>query len=51
MEIENQYKIFLESGELKELFPGMKGVWEKDEKRFTKIHQEMQKALNIKVNL
>lgn len=45
-EIKLQYDIFLESGDLFELFPGMKGDWEKDKKAFTNIWKDNQKLIN-----
>lgn len=45
-EAEIQYNYFLESGDLKILFPGMKGVWKEDSKRFIKIWEDTQKLVN-----
>lgn len=44
-EIEKQYNSFKESGDLKILFPGMSGNWEKDKRRFTLIYEDNQRLL------
>ena len=40
-----QYLAFKESGDLKLLFPGMTGDWEKDKRRFTLIWEDNQRLL------
>lgn len=44
-EIQRQYDMFVESGDLKLLFPSMTGVWEKDQKRFTILWMDSQRLL------
>ena len=44
-EVESQYYSFLESGDLLEVFPEAKGVWEKDKKFFTRYYEDNQKLL------
>ena len=44
-EIQKQYQAFKESGDLKILFKGMSGDWEKDKKRFTRIYEENQRIM------
>jgi hypothetical protein len=44
-QIQKQYNSFKESGDLKMLFPGMSGNWEKDEKRFTRVWEDNQRLL------
>lgn len=45
-EIQKQYNLLLESGELKEMFPNFKGEWEKDRKAFTRHFEDNQKILD-----
>ena len=44
-EIQRQYQSFKESGDLKALFKGMSGDWEKDKARFTRIYEENQRII------
>jgi hypothetical protein len=44
-QIQKQYNSFKESGDLKMLFPGMSGNWEKDQKRFTRVWEDNQRLL------
>jgi hypothetical protein len=44
-QIQKQYNSFKESGDLKILFPGMSGNWEKDQKRFTRVWEDNQRLL------
>jgi hypothetical protein len=44
--VRQQYLAFKESGDLKILFPGMSGDWEKDKKRFTLIWEDSQRLLD-----
>jgi hypothetical protein len=44
-EIQKQYQAFKESGDLKVLFKGMSGDWEKDKVRFTRIYEENQRII------
>ena len=44
-QIQKQYNSFKESGDLKMLFPGLSGNWEKDKVRFTRIWEEHQRLL------
>lgn len=44
-QIQKQYNSFKESGDLKILFPGMSGNWEKDKKRFTRVWEDNQRLL------
>lgn len=44
-EIQRQYQAFKESGDLKVLFKGMSGDWEKDKVRFTRIYEENQRII------
>lgn len=44
-QVQKQYNSFKESGDLKMLFPGMSGNWEKDEKRFTRVWEDNQRLL------
>lgn len=41
------YESMLESGELQEVFPLMKGNWEKDKKRFIKEQTELEELLSL----
>lgn len=45
-EARKEYDSFLESGDLKILFPGLKGDWLKDQKTWTAIWKENQKVIN-----
>ena len=45
-EAKKEYDSFLVSGDLKLLFPGMKGDWEKDKKAWVSIWKTNQKAIN-----
>lgn len=45
-EIEKQYNSFKESGDLKILFPGMSGTWEKDKRRFTLAYEDNERLLS-----
>lgn len=45
-EAKKEYDLFLNSGDLKMLFPAMKGDWEKDKKMWIIIWKENQKAIN-----
>jgi hypothetical protein len=44
-EIQKQYQAFKESGDLKVLFRGMSGNWEKDKLKFTRIYEENQRII------
>jgi|LakMenE01Jun11ns_1017448.scaffolds.fasta_scaffold8261799_2 hypothetical protein len=44
-EVQKQYQAFKESGDLKALFKGMSGDWEKDKVRFTRIYEENQRII------
>jgi hypothetical protein len=44
-EIERQYNMFVDTGDLKLLFPSMTGTWEKDKRRFTILWQDSQRLL------
>jgi|Laugrespbdmm15sn_2_1035079.scaffolds.fasta_scaffold161955_2 hypothetical protein len=44
-QIQRDYNSFKESGDLKMLFPGLSGNWEKDKVKFTKIWEENQSFL------
>lgn len=44
-EIQKQYQAFKESGDLKVLFKGMSGDWDKDKTRFTRIYEENQRII------
>lgn len=44
--VKKQYLAFKESGDLKILFPGMSGDWEKDKKRFTIFWEDSQRLLD-----
>lgn len=43
--------MFVENGELKLLFPELSGKWEKDEKKFTQLHEQWSKAMEMDLNL
>jgi hypothetical protein len=45
-EAQKQYQSFKESGDLKVLFRGMSGDWEKDKIKFTRIYEENQRIMN-----
>ncbi len=42
-----EYDAFLESGDLKILYPNMKGDWEKDKVRWIPIWKEIQNVINV----
>lgn len=44
-EAKKQHQAFKESGDLKVLFKGMSGDWEKDKVRFTRIYEENQRII------
>lgn len=44
-EIQRQYQAFKDSGDLKALFKGMSGDWEKDKVKFTRIYEENQRII------
>ena len=44
-EVQKQYQAFKESGDLKVLFRGMSGDWEKDKIKFTRIYEENQRIM------
>ena len=44
-EIQKQYQAFKDSGDLKTLFRGMSGDWEKDKLKFTRIYEENQRII------
>lgn len=44
-EMQKQYDSFKESGDLKMLFPGLSGNWEKDKNKFKKVWEEHQRLL------
>lgn len=44
-EVQKQYQAFKESGDLKVLFRGMSGDWEKDKIKFTRIYDENQRIM------
>ncbi len=44
-----EYDALLDGGELFELFPDFKGVWEKDKKAFIRYHEENEQLLNNSV--
>ena len=44
-EIQKQYQAFKDSGDLKTLFRGMSGNWEKDKLKFTRIYEENQRII------
>ena len=41
-----QYDLFLESGDLEDLFPSMTGEWEQDKKSFIKKWEIHKKIIN-----
>lgn len=43
--IQKQYQAFKESGDLKVLFRGMSGDWEKDKLKFTRIYEEHERII------
>jgi len=43
--VQKQYLAFKENGDLKILFPGMSGDWEKDKRRFTLIWEDSQRLI------
>ena len=45
-EIEKEYSLLLNSGELTQMFPTFSGEWDKDKKIFTKYFEENQKIFN-----
>lgn len=44
-EVQKQYQAFKESGDLKVLFRGMSGDWEKDKLKFTRIYEENERIM------
>lgn len=44
-EAQKQYQAFKESGDLKVLFKGMSGDWEKDKVKFIRIYEENQRIM------
>ena len=44
-EIQKQYQAFKDSGDLKTLFRGMSGDWDKDKLKFTRIYEENQRII------
>jgi hypothetical protein len=44
-EAQKQYQSFKESGDLKVLFRGMSGDWEKDKAKFIRIYEENQRIM------
>jgi hypothetical protein len=44
-EAQKQYQSFKDSGDLKVLFRGMSGDWEKDKLKFTRIYEENQRIM------
>jgi hypothetical protein len=44
-EAQKQHQAFKESGDLKVLFRGMSGDWEKDKLKFTRIYEENQRIM------
>jgi hypothetical protein len=44
-EAQRQYQAFKESGDLKVLFRGMSGDWEKDKYKFIRIYEENQRIM------
>jgi hypothetical protein len=44
-EAQEQYQAFKDSGDLKVLFRGMSGDWEKDKVKFTRIYEENQRII------
>lgn len=49
--IKKQFDMFVETGELKMLFPGLTGNWDKDKERFMKLHEQMSRAIDIDITL
>ena len=45
-EVQKQYQAFKDSGDLKVLFRGMSGDWEKDKLKFTRIYEENQRIMD-----
>lgn len=45
-EIKDTYDKLLKSGDLKEMFPKMKGIWEKDQNQFSKEYQKIELLLD-----
>ena len=41
------YNCLLESDELYVMFEGMTGIWEKDNKKFTKAQEELEDLTNL----
>lgn len=50
-ELKQEYEMFVNSGELKFLFPELTGKWEKDERKFTQLHEQWSKAMEMDINL
>jgi hypothetical protein len=44
-EAQKQYQAFKDSGDLKVLFRGMSGDWEKDKLKFTRIYEDNQRII------
>ena len=44
-EAQKQYQAFKDSGDLKVLFRGMSGDWEKDKSKFIRIYEENQRIM------
>lgn len=44
-EAQRQYQAFKESGDLKVLFRGMSGDWDKDKYKFIRIYEENQRIM------
>jgi hypothetical protein len=44
-EAQKQYQAFKDSGDLKVLFRGMSGDWEKDKAKFIRIYEENQRIM------
>lgn len=51
MNVRSEYDVLLDLGDLRELYPNLKGIWEKDKKDFTYIWEQKQAILgDIDVN-
>ena len=44
-EVQKQYQAFKDSGDLKTLFRGMSGNWDKDKAKFIRIYEEHQRII------
>lgn len=42
-----EYDILLDNGDLFNLFPSFKGIWEKDKKEFSRFHEMNEEILKI----